>query len=83
VDASLGTIWEAVVGRLPDAVAISEPGRDDTYAEFEQNFAKLAAALENAGVGVLRHRREPRGCVGTAPASQRSLLLRAAKPDRR
>ena len=51
MDASFGTIWEAVAGQLPDAVAISEPGRDYTYAEFEDRSARLAAALAAAGVG--------------------------------
>ena len=31
---------------LPDAVAISEPGRDYTFAEFDDRAARLAAALE-------------------------------------
>lgn len=51
MDVSFGTIWEAVAQALPDVVAISEPGRDYTYAEFEQRAARLAAALEEAGVG--------------------------------
>jgi acyl-CoA synthetase (AMP-forming)/AMP-acid ligase II len=51
VDASFGTVWEAVAARLPDAVAVSEPGRDHTYAEFDDRAARLAAALEAAGVG--------------------------------
>jgi acyl-CoA synthetase (AMP-forming)/AMP-acid ligase II len=51
VDASIGTIWEAVAAHLPDAIAISEPGRDYTYAEFDDRAARLAAALEAAGVG--------------------------------
>jgi 3-oxocholest-4-en-26-oate---CoA ligase len=51
VDVSFGTIWEAVARRMPDAVAISEPGRDVTYAEFDERAARLAAALERAGVG--------------------------------
>ncbi|TDD21156.1 AMP-binding protein [Nonomuraea diastatica] len=51
MDVSIGTIWEAVARRLPDAVAISEPGRDHTYAEFDDRAARLAAALERAGVG--------------------------------
>jgi acyl-CoA synthetase (AMP-forming)/AMP-acid ligase II len=50
VDVSFGTIWEAVARALPDAVAISEPGRDFTYAEFDDRAARLAAALEAAGV---------------------------------
>lgn len=37
--------WEAVARELPDAVAISEPGRDLTYAQFEDRSARLAAAL--------------------------------------
>jgi len=51
VDASFGTIWEAVAARLPGAIAISEPWRDYSYAEFENRSARLAAALEAGGVG--------------------------------
>ncbi len=51
MDVSFGTIWEAIARELPDAVAISEPGRDCTYAEFEERSARLAAALAAAGVG--------------------------------
>ncbi|WP_181958109.1 AMP-binding protein [Nonomuraea mesophila] len=51
MDVSIGTIWEAVARRLPGAVAICEPGRDHTYAEFDDRAARLATALERAGVG--------------------------------
>jgi len=51
VDVSFGTIWEAIAIGLPDMVAISEPGRDYTFAEFDDRAARLAAALESAGVG--------------------------------
>jgi acyl-CoA synthetase (AMP-forming)/AMP-acid ligase II len=51
VDVSFGTIWEAVARDLPDAVAVSEPGRDYAYAEFEERSARLASALAAAGVG--------------------------------
>jgi 3-oxocholest-4-en-26-oate---CoA ligase len=51
VDVSFGTIWEAVAVGLPHSVAISEPGRDYTFAEFNDRAARLAAALESAGVG--------------------------------
>jgi acyl-CoA synthetase (AMP-forming)/AMP-acid ligase II len=51
VDVSFGAIWEAVARAMPDEVAICEPGRDYTYAEFEDRSARLAAALANAGVG--------------------------------
>ena len=51
MDVSFGTIWEAIARDMPDAVAISEPGRDYTYAEFEERSARLAAALAAAGVG--------------------------------
>ena len=51
MDASFGTIWEGVAARLPNAVAISEPGRDYTYAEFDDRAARLASALVAAGVG--------------------------------
>jgi 3-oxocholest-4-en-26-oate---CoA ligase len=51
MDVSFGTIWEAVARELPGEVAISEPGRDLTYAEFEDRAARLAAAFVAAGVG--------------------------------
>ena len=51
LDVSFGTIWESVADALPAAVAVSEPGRDWTYAEFESRSARLAAALAEAGVG--------------------------------
>lgn len=50
VDTSLATVWEHVARRLPDAVAISVPGRDVTYAEFDDRAARLASGLEAAGV---------------------------------
>jgi len=51
VDVSFGTVWEAFARELPDAIAISEPGRDYSYAEWEERSARLAAALADAGVG--------------------------------
>jgi 3-oxocholest-4-en-26-oate---CoA ligase len=51
LDVSFGTVWEAFARELPDATAISEPGRDYSYAEFEERSARLAAALAGAGVG--------------------------------
>lgn len=51
MDVSFGTIWEAIAVGLPHSVAISEPGRDYTFAEFNDRAARLAAALESAGVG--------------------------------
>ncbi|MPY57640.1 AMP-binding protein [Streptomyces spongiae] len=51
MDVSIGTIWEAVCRALPDAVAIAEPGRETTYGEFDERSSRLAAALEEAGVG--------------------------------
>jgi acyl-CoA synthetase (AMP-forming)/AMP-acid ligase II len=51
VDVSFGTIWEAIARDLPDAVAISEPARDYTFAEWDDRAARLAAALSAAGVG--------------------------------
>jgi acyl-CoA synthetase (AMP-forming)/AMP-acid ligase II len=51
MDVSFGTVWEAVAARLPDAVAISEPGRDHSYAEFDDRASRLATALDAAGVG--------------------------------
>ena len=51
MDVSFGTVWEAFARELPDAIAISEPGRDYSYTEFEERSARLAAALADAGVG--------------------------------
>ena len=51
MDVSFGTVWEAFARELPDATAISEPGRDYSYAEFEERSARLAAAFADAGVG--------------------------------
>ncbi|NKQ51420.1 AMP-binding protein [Amycolatopsis sp. K13G38] len=51
MDVSFGTLWEAVAAALPGEIAISEPGRELTYAEFEDSSARLAAALAEAGVG--------------------------------
>jgi 3-oxocholest-4-en-26-oate---CoA ligase len=51
VDVSFGTIWEAIARDLPDTVAISEPARDYTFAEFSDRAGRLAAALAAAGVG--------------------------------
>ena len=51
MDVSFGTIWEAIARDQPDSVAISEPGRDYTFAEFDDRAARLAAALSAAGVG--------------------------------
>jgi acyl-CoA synthetase (AMP-forming)/AMP-acid ligase II len=51
VDVSFGTIWEAIARDQPESLAISEPGRDHTFAQFDDRAARLAAALEAAGVG--------------------------------
>ena len=51
MDVSFGTIWEAIARDQPDSVAISEPGRNHTFAEFNDRSARLAAALSAAGVG--------------------------------
>ena len=51
MDVSFGTIWEAIARDQPDSVAISEPGRDYTFAEFDDRAARLAAAMAAAAVG--------------------------------
>jgi len=51
VDVSFGTIWEAIARDLPDAVAVSEPTHDYTFAEFSDRAGRLAAALAAAGIG--------------------------------
>ncbi|MEB3370393.1 AMP-binding protein [Saccharopolyspora mangrovi] len=50
MDVSFGTLWEAIAERMPDAVAISEPGFDRDYAEFERRAARLAGAMAGAGI---------------------------------
>ncbi|WP_338895308.1 AMP-binding protein [Streptomyces sp. TG1A-60] len=50
MDVSIGTIWEAVCRALPDVVAVTEPGRETTYREFDERASRLAAAMEEAGV---------------------------------
>lgn len=51
MDVSFGTIWEAIARDLPDTVAVSEPTRDYTFAEFSDRAGRLAAALAAAGIG--------------------------------
>lgn len=51
MDVSFGTIWEAIARDAPEAVAVSEPDRDYTFAEFSDRAGRLATALEAAGVG--------------------------------
>ena len=51
MDVSFGTIWEAVAHEMPDVVAVSEPGRDRTYAEFDDRAARLATVFTDAGIG--------------------------------
>src|SRR3984893_11352022 len=51
IDVSFGTIWEAIARDLPDAVAITEPAGDDTFAEFDARAPRLAPALAAAGIG--------------------------------
>lgn len=50
LDASFGTIIEAVADAVPDRVAVSAPHRDYTYAEFDERAARLATAMLDAGV---------------------------------
>jgi hypothetical protein len=49
VDVSFGTIWEAVARELPAAVALSEPGRDYTYAEFKVGAVPVNANYRYTG----------------------------------
>lgn len=50
-DVSFGTIWEGVAAALPDAVAVSAPGRRLTYAQLDERASRLAAAFADHGVG--------------------------------
>ncbi|WP_425826415.1 AMP-binding protein [Streptomyces fractus] len=51
MNVSFGTVWEGVARALPHTVALCEPDREFTYAQFENRAARLAAALAGAGVG--------------------------------
>ncbi|SFS96199.1 AMP-binding protein [Saccharopolyspora flava] len=51
MDVSFGTWWEAIAERMPEAVALSEPGFERGYGEFEDRAARLAGALAAAGIG--------------------------------
>ncbi|HXM59085.1 MAG TPA: AMP-binding protein, partial [Candidatus Dormibacteraeota bacterium] len=48
---SLATVWEHVAGAVPDQVALRHHSRAWTYRQFDERAARLAAAMERAGVG--------------------------------
>jgi acyl-CoA synthetase (AMP-forming)/AMP-acid ligase II len=47
---SLATCWEHVAAAVPDQVAIRHRGQSWTYRAFDDRAARLAGALERAGV---------------------------------
>jgi acyl-CoA synthetase (AMP-forming)/AMP-acid ligase II len=51
MNVGFGTIWEAIADEMPDEIAVVEPGRRFTFAEYEQRSARLAAGMAAAGVG--------------------------------
>jgi fatty-acyl-CoA synthase len=46
-----GAIWEAVADAVPDAPAIVQGTRRHTWRDYEQRAARLARALQEAGLG--------------------------------
>ncbi len=48
---NLADIWEAVADQLGDEIALRHDARQETFAEFEQRSAQLAAALQAHDVG--------------------------------
>jgi acyl-CoA synthetase (AMP-forming)/AMP-acid ligase II len=52
-----GAIWEAVADAVPDAPAVVQGTRRTSWRDYEQRAARLARALQEAGIG-------PHGKVG-------------------
>lgn len=50
-DLNLATLWEAVADTVPTAPAVVQGGVTRSWAELEARAARLAGALEAAGVG--------------------------------
>jgi 3-oxocholest-4-en-26-oate---CoA ligase len=51
MDTHFATILEAVADTVADSCAISNGGRDRSWAEFDDRASRLATTLEDAGVG--------------------------------
>jgi len=46
-----GAIWESISDAIPDAPAVVQGARRYTWREYEQRAARLASALQQAGLG--------------------------------
>ncbi|MEM9608547.1 MAG: acyl-CoA synthetase [Actinomycetota bacterium] len=46
-----GMIWESVADAVPDHIAVAQGDRRVTWADYEQNAARLAQACLDAGLG--------------------------------
>jgi fatty-acyl-CoA synthase len=46
-----GAIWESIADAVPDAPAIVQGTRRLTWRDYEQRAARLARALQEAGLG--------------------------------
>ena len=51
VPLNLATVWEAVAEAVPEAEAVVCHPVSRTWREFEDRAARLAAALEDLGIG--------------------------------
>jgi fatty-acyl-CoA synthase len=45
------TVWESIADHLPDLPAIRQGGRVESWAAFDDRSARLAAALQEHGIG--------------------------------
>ncbi len=50
-DMHFATIWESIADEVPDVPALIQGGRSTSWGAFESRSARLAGALEVAGVG--------------------------------
>ena len=47
----LASVWESIADAVPDEIALIHEGRTHTWHQFDDRSARLASALQEAGVG--------------------------------
>jgi len=72
-------VWEAVVDRIPERMAISCAGRNLTYGELEERSNRLAHHLAARGVA-LPQRTEVGMCVGRRGVTARPGGVHSTSP---